>query len=125
VLRLRHPLAEAFAELGLQGEDRWRAAARVRVVLGQPGWPAIVLGAPRAAADAPPAALDPDVAWLIGVHEHAGTRYFVKEGFESLLWWTALPALLAAGKRAAVRALERDVAARSAAAAAAGYRLAS
>src|SRR6202007_2479345 len=30
VLRLRGPLADAFAALGLESEERWRAAARVR-----------------------------------------------------------------------------------------------
>ena len=32
-LRLRKPLAEAFAALGFEGEPAWRAAARIKVVL--------------------------------------------------------------------------------------------
>ena len=32
-LRLRQPVAEAFGALGLEGEESWRAAARVRVLL--------------------------------------------------------------------------------------------
>jgi len=32
-LRLRKPLAEAFASLGFEGEAGWRAAARIKVVL--------------------------------------------------------------------------------------------
>jgi hypothetical protein len=32
-LRLRRPLAEAFASLGFEGESAWRAAARIRVLL--------------------------------------------------------------------------------------------
>src|SRR5437762_1475690 len=58
----------------------------------------------------------------------AGTVYFVKEPFERLLWWLALPSLLTlagdgAVDRDAVRALERGIAARARAAAQAGYRL--
>jgi len=32
-LRLRKPLAEAFASLGFEGESAWRAAARIKIVL--------------------------------------------------------------------------------------------
>jgi glycosidase len=32
-LRLREPLAKAFAELGFEGEESWRAAARIKVLL--------------------------------------------------------------------------------------------
>jgi hypothetical protein len=118
-------MAQAFEVLGLHGEERWRAAARVRVsfaeahrVATQPATGAARIPGPR---------LDPDVAWLIGVHEAQGTVYYVKEPFERLLWWLALPALLALAAepvdRNAVRALERGIAARARAAAEAGYRL--
>jgi hypothetical protein len=65
---------------------------------------------------------------LTGVHEEAGVRYFVKESFESLLWWMGLPVLLDLAARSApdpeaIRTLGREVAARAGAAAAAGYRL--
>jgi glycosidase len=123
-LRLRPVLAEAFTALGAEGEDAWRDAARVRVALAhaRPGttdsragrWPT------------PDWLGDPDAAWLAGLHEYRGARYVVKEPFERLVWWTALPALLAATRAPspeAVRAVERDVAARLQAAAAAGYRL--
>jgi hypothetical protein len=124
-LRLRRPMAEAFEVLGLDGEERWRAAARLRVsfaeahrVATQPATGVARIPGPR---------LDPDVAWLIGVHEAQGTVYYVKEPFERLLWWLALPALLALAAepldRDAVRALEREIAARARAAAEAGYRL--
>ncbi len=32
-LRLREPLAQAFAALGLEGEESWRAAARIKILL--------------------------------------------------------------------------------------------
>jgi hypothetical protein len=37
---------------------------------------------------------DPDVAWAIGVHEHEGVSYLVKEHLERLMWWMALRDLL-------------------------------
>ena len=72
--------------------------------------------------------LDPDAAWLVGLHEHEGDRYFVKEPFEALLWWMALRPLLAlAGasdrRPEAIRTLARQISACGRAAAAAGYRL--
>ena len=33
-------------------------------------------------------------AWLIGAHEYDGVRYFNKEAFEHLVWWSALAAFL-------------------------------
>jgi glycosidase len=125
-LRLRGVLAEAMRRLGLEGEECWRAAARVRVALAH------APSAPTEAARAlrPPALDwidDPDAAWLTGVNEYEGVRYFVKEPFETLVWWRALPALLrlaaeASPPPAGVRALERDIAAHVDAAARAGYR---
>jgi len=121
-LRLRPVVAEAAARLGVEGEDAWRVAARVRLALAHA----------RSAPAAGPPRLDwlgdADAAWLTGVHEYGGKRYFVQEPFETLVWWMALPALLTlAGdtspSRGAVRGLERDIAARLQAAAAAGYRL--
>ncbi len=124
-LRLRGVLADAVARLGLEGEECWRAAARVRVALAH------ARSAPRAGTAVRPPALDwlgdPDAAWLAGVNEYQGVRYFVKEPFETLVWWMALPALLTLAADAspspeAVRALERDIASRMHAVAAAGYR---
>jgi glycosidase len=222
-LRLREPLADAFGALGVEGEDRWRAAARVRVAFAQASSAPRVADRPvlpdagsssdadssgagdgsrgadgsaagdrsgvadgsvaadrpgvangsaasdrsavgdgsaagdrsgaahgsaagarsgvadgSAAGDGPAVAgrvpapfawlEDPDAAWLTGVHEEAGVRYFVKESFESLLWWMGLPVLLDLAARSApdpeaIRTLGREVAARAGAAAAAGYRL--
>ena len=127
-LRLRGVLAEAEGRLGLEGEECWRAAARVRVALAHA----------RSASGATPATAvrasglewlrDPDAACLTGVHEYQGVRYFVKEPFERLVWWMALPTLLGLAADASpspqgIRALERDIATAMEAAAGAGYRL--
>jgi hypothetical protein len=69
------------------------------------------------------------VAWAVGVHEHEGVRYLVKEPYERLLWSLALPALLDAaasdGRPDAerVRAVQREIVARLAAAESAGWRV--
>ena len=121
-LRLRGVVAEAAERLGVVGEGAWRTAARVRVALAH------ARSAPAAGSPRLDWLAEADAAWLTGVHEHDGNRYFVKEPFETLVWWMALPALLtlagdASPSRGAVRALERDIAARLRAAVAAGYRL--
>jgi glycosidase len=120
-LRLRSVLAEAAGRLGLEGEECWRLAARVRVALAH---------APSGSKGAPALEWlrDPDAAWLTGVHEYQGVRYFVKEPFERLVWWRTLPALLGlAAERSpspqAIRALERGIGAITEVAAVAGYRL--
>jgi glycosidase len=124
-LRLRGVLAAAEECLGVAGDEGWRAAARVSVALAHA--PAAAGAGPTVRAPAPDWIHDPDAAWLTGVNEYEGKRYFVKELFERLVWWMALPALidLAAGSPSpqAVRALERDIAASIEAAAVAGYRL--
>ena len=86
-LDLRAPLAETFASFGIDGEDAWRAAARVRLLLR--------------CKDAPTATLlseefwnDPDVRWLAGVHDYEGKTYIVRESLEALQGWLQLPALL-------------------------------
>jgi hypothetical protein len=126
-LRFRGVVAEAAGRLGLQGEECWRAAARVRVALAHAR--SAPTAAPRALC---PAALgwinDPDAAWLTDVNEYEGVRYFVKEPFAALVWWMAIPALLQLAAEASpspegVRALERNIAAYMDAAAAAGYRV--
>jgi len=122
-LRLRGALAEAMQRLGVEGEECWRVAARVRVAF------ALARYAPGADAGDASVTLgwlrDPDAAWLTGVNEYEGARYFVRESFERLVWWLALPRLLRLAVDASpleIRALERDVAASMRAAAAAGYR---
>jgi glycosidase len=125
-LRCRGVVAEAAGRLGLEGEECWRAAARVRVALAH------ARSVPTAAARARhPAGLgwikDADAAWLTNVHEYEGVRYFVKEPFATLVWWMALPDLLQLAADASpsvqsVRALERNIAAYMDSAAAVGYR---
>jgi hypothetical protein len=93
VLRLREAIAEAMAKLGMHGEDRWRSVARIRASFAHASW----CPAPDAISRRAPVLSwehDPDVAWILGVHEHEGARYFNKESFEQLVWWSALPALL-------------------------------
>ncbi len=82
-LLLRAALAESFSSLGMEGDQPWRSAARVRLLLGgstniedQTLWH------------------EPDVRWLTGVNESAGVTYLNKEQFEELLSWLQLPALL-------------------------------
>jgi glycosidase len=120
-LRLREPFANAFAALGFEGEEAWRVAARIKVLLltgvgvGAPQEaaprpeskaPAAESATPQPAAPAPahpreekvvlaPALwLDPDVRWLCGVHESEGHFYLIRELYEELLWWLLMPALL-------------------------------
>jgi glycosidase len=123
-LRLREPFAEAFNALGFEGEEGWRVAARMKVVLlaeagaGKPEEAPVKveLGAeepketvkvpattspatenePRSLSPALWPALwsDPDVRWLTGVHEAEGHSYLVRELYEELLWWLHMPALL-------------------------------
>jgi hypothetical protein len=125
-LYLRPAMAESFRPLGLDGEDAYRAAARVRILL-----------ADESAATGEDAALrwaDPDVVWLTGLHEADGVRWFNKEAHEQLLWWSRLPELIAlaakkpAAKTApslagAVASIGEKVTGAAAAAKKAGYRL--
>jgi hypothetical protein len=119
-LRLRHALAEIFGSMGMQGEARWQAAARVRLLLAQPEG---ATGAMRRELWA-----DPDVRWLTGVHEAGGFTYFNKERFEELLGWLQLPALLKIAQEKAagtgsLREVEDRVNAACETASAAGYQL--
>ena len=83
---MRSALAEAFAGLGLAGQDSWRYAARVRLLLG--GRIAIEeLRADGAWADG-------DLRWLAGVNTVEDKTYVNKESFEELLVWLQIPALL-------------------------------
>jgi glycosidase len=120
-LRLREPLSQAFHALGLEGEDGWSGAARVKALLLVQSAAAIkpraisaeagvaaeepvkASAAPhitqaQAAADAlivPPGLWDdPDVCWLTGAHVADDHTFLVREAYEELLWWLALPRLL-------------------------------
>jgi Alpha amylase, catalytic domain len=126
-LRLREVLAEMFAAAGMHGEERWRAAARVKAAFAHAPW------APSTETAGRSTALfswlhDPDVAWLIGVHEWEGARYFNKESFEQFLWWMALRSLLniASSPKPDEQAVERlklELESRMKAAQDAGYRV--
>ena len=87
-LQLRAALAEIFSALGLEGEDAWRAAVRVRILLADANSPAALRIKSEAFWN------DPDVRWPAGVNEAKGTTYFNKEQFEELLWWLQLPSLI-------------------------------
>ena len=94
-LQLREALAETFRSLGFEGEDAWRAAARVRLLLGYrtENTP----GSPQALAGSAEFWSDPDVRWLAGVSEFEGRSFFNKEAFEELLLWLELPDVLRKG----------------------------
>jgi len=117
-LHLRSVLAGIFQPLGLEGDDAYRAAARIRVLLSAP------VGALEIRWD------DPDVAWLTGLHDADGVRYFNKEAHEQLLWWNALPQLVelnvsakSPARGTGVSAIRRAVEETTQAAKAAAYRL--
>jgi hypothetical protein len=86
-LRLRTALANIFSTIGLDGEAKWQAAARVRLLLSP------AAAAPNAIRT-PAFWSDPDVRWLTGVNQPSGATYFNKERFEELLAWLQLPALI-------------------------------
>jgi hypothetical protein len=125
-LYLRTALADAFEPVGLEGENGFRAAARVRLLLTQSTESSVAPPPPMAWQDA-------DVVWLTGLHAAESHSYFNKEAYERVLWWNHLPQLIAiaekdpaaklAGTRAAIRDLERANATAAADAHAAGYRL--
>jgi glycosidase len=140
-LRLREPFAHAFANLGFEGEESWRAAARIKVVLLTEAELAKRRYAPSseepAAAgadetkqgDAEPAAIkpakeeqpglpavlwsDPDVRWLTGAHEARGHTFIVREPYEELLWWMLMPSLLKLAGEAAPKRASVDAMSRS------------
>jgi len=95
-LQLRSALAEIFATFGLHGEDAWRAAARVRLLLAQEDEPV------RMKTGTKDFWAEPDVRWLTGVNESQGATYFNKEAFEELVVWLQLPALVSGASQNAV-----------------------
>ncbi|MGI4853667.1 MAG: alpha-amylase family glycosyl hydrolase, partial [Janthinobacterium lividum] len=81
-LQLRPSLAEIFSEVGIQGEDAWRAAARVHLALNPVDTASAAFWAQS------------DVHWLAAVNEHDGTRYVNREALEQLLRWFSLTGAL-------------------------------
>jgi hypothetical protein len=157
-LRLREPLAQAFQALGLEEEDGWMGAARVKVLLliesgvgakapPKPETPEaagatepVEASAAADGADAtgqataeelivPPGLWkDPDVCWLTGAHIAGDHTYLVREQYQGLLWWLALPRLLllaesAAPHRADAAIILDDISKALVALEGAGYRL--
>ena len=114
-LLLRPAVAEAFSSVGLKGEDAWRAAARIRILLQCREW-----GEPASAVQTEAFWADPDVRWLTGLHDNSGKQYFNREQFEELLCWLYLPAMLA---HLPVELLSAPVEHSARAAAKAGYSL--
>ncbi|HLK34436.1 MAG TPA: hypothetical protein VKT29_15180, partial [Terriglobales bacterium] len=127
-MHLREALADALTRLGLKDEERWRAAARIRAAFAHAGWAPGAELVPGRSTALFSWVHDPDVAWVIGVHEWESIRYFVKEPYERLLWWMALPALIMLAKdpqasRAKLHSLEQQIETRLRAAAEGGYRV--
>jgi hypothetical protein len=92
-LRLRHALAETFFTVGLLGEQAWRAAAMVRVLLRMN-----IESSLAAAIRSEEFWQDPDVRWLAGISGSAGKEYLNREQFEALICWLQLPALIEISK---------------------------
>jgi hypothetical protein len=114
---MRSALAETFAALGVERENSWRLAARVRILLAYP--------TPQSV-DTELFWADSDVRWLAGLNESEGTTYLNKEAYEELLWWLELPSLLAAAldpSESLLAAIETHIATHTTAAAKAGYDL--
>lgn len=120
-LQLRSALAEIFSAVGVMGEDAWRSAARVRVLLlyggdsgrGLPGGTEAFWQ-------------DGDVRWLTSVNESGGVAYLNQEAFNELLWWMEIAELMGAaesesGGSERLAQVKRRFADASQAAAAAGY----
>ncbi len=95
-LRLRTAFGESFAFIGVEGEDAWRAAARIRV--------ASLPGAPESRSvkhtETQGWWSDADVRWLTGLHEAPGSSeftagwFFNKESHQQMVWWSTLPELV-------------------------------
>jgi hypothetical protein len=115
-LHLRSAVADHFQSLGAEGEDIWRRAARVRVLLAHPKATTLAALADEALWS------DPDVRWLAALSDSEGITYVNRECFEELLWWLSLPRLLAPDAPIAEVELLIDTA--NAAALDAGYDLA-
>jgi glycosidase len=137
-LRLREPFAQAFAALGFEGEEAWRVAARIKVLLlagAGVGKQEPTDAASESAnlsreqtAIAPALWLDSDVRWLTGVHAAEGEDYLVRELYEELLWWLLMPSLLrlasqASPSRSAVAAMSMSIEEELTAVEAASYRV--
>ena len=98
-LQLRSALAEIFSALELHGDDAWRFAARLRLLLAQGrDAPASWLGS---------AAFwhEGDVQWLAGINRSKSITYLNKEQFEELLSWIQLPSLFLVAEETTTKSL--------------------
>src|SRR6201999_3311786 len=84
-LQLRETLGAIFSTCGLEGEDVWRAAARVRVLLAFGDKPMEQTVYARGFWD------DADVRWLAGVNVSGWKTYFNQEAAGELIAWMTLP----------------------------------
>ncbi len=98
-LRLRNALGEIFSAQGLSGDENWKTAARLRVLLK-------AYGTPEEAVVSEAFWADGDVRWLVGVSEAYDTIFVAKEKFEALMAWMATPVLVASPDESAVLATE-------------------
>jgi hypothetical protein len=87
-LMMRAALAESFGALGIPGDDVWRAAARVRILIAFPEKPSQTIASDAFWAE-------PDVRWLAGANDADGETWFNKEQFEELVGWLQVPSLVA------------------------------
>jgi hypothetical protein len=126
-LHMRESLERCFEKLGIEEDERWKAASRLRASFAHARWAPGVQPLPGGTRTLFSWLQDPDVAWVIGVHAYEGVDYFVKEPFERLLWWMSLRTLLeivsAPHPEAAVQSLENEIQIRLQAAADAGYQV--
>ena len=114
-LQLRSGLADTFSSVGVEGENIWRCAGRVQVLLANPAVTKLEQLAESGFWD------DSDFRWLTGLSESEGVTYLNKECFEEMVWWLQLPRLLAKDDPAEIEAL---IAGATAAAKSGGYDLA-
>jgi hypothetical protein len=128
-LQMRAAIAEIFSSMGLEGEDMWRAAARVRVLLSQSCKPIAEPGETVAGCMHTEAFWgDGDVQWLAGVNKAEGVTYFGKEGFEEMVSWLQVPTLIeiagrGVGAEKAISKVEANVVEDCRVAAESGYKL--
>jgi glycosidase len=95
-LHLRKVLANSFQAMQVEGEDSWRVAARLRLLLANEPENTVAAVASTSVLQKLVALMDsdPEVRWLTGVHGAGSTTYFIKEPFEQLMWWLQLPRLI-------------------------------
>jgi hypothetical protein len=120
-LQLREALGAMFSTSGLEGEDVWRAAARIRVLLAYGAQPVESVVYARKFWD------DADVRWLAGVNVSGEKTYLNQEATDELVAWMMLPSLLKAAGKAEfepeLRKIEERLAKISADVKAAGFEL--